>query len=72
MISLIQANLNSSWDTQDLLMQTVRERGIDVAIVSEHKATSSNPRWTISSNGTCAVELVGQPSLTPIAQVRLG
>ena len=44
-MKFLQLNLGRGKDTQDLLMQTARERGADVLLISEQYKWSAKFAW---------------------------
>ena len=44
-MKFLQLNLGRGKDAQDLLMQTARERGADVLLISERYKWSENSAW---------------------------
>ena len=44
-VKFLQLNLGRGRDAQDLLMQTARERGADVLLISERYKWSENSSW---------------------------
>ena len=44
-MQFLQLNLGRGKDTQDLLMQTAREREADVLLISEQYKWSKNSAW---------------------------
>ena len=44
-MKFLQLNLGRGKDAQDLLMQTARERGADVLLISEQYKWSENSAW---------------------------
>ena len=44
-VKFLQLNLGRGRDAQDLLMQTARERGVDVLLISEQYKWSENSSW---------------------------
>lgn len=57
MFQVLQVNLNHCWVAQQLLLQTVAERGIDVVIVSDYNRQmgGSAQQWVASSDSKCAI-----------------
>lgn len=55
MIKLLQANLNRSNVANSLLAQLVRERNVDVVMVSEQYQNSQRPTWYSDILGTAAI-----------------
>ncbi|XP_060881671.1 uncharacterized protein LOC132953154 [Metopolophium dirhodum] len=56
MIKVIQINLNHCWTAQQLLMQTISERGIDVTIISDYyKEIGDDQQWASSADSKCAI-----------------
>ncbi|XP_072750497.1 uncharacterized protein [Anoplolepis gracilipes] len=52
----MQANINHARRAQDLLLQTIAERGIGLAIVSEpYCPPLKHPNWRVDGSGTVAV-----------------
>ncbi|XP_072746722.1 uncharacterized protein [Anoplolepis gracilipes] len=52
----IQANINHARRAQDLLLQTIAERGIGLAIVWEpYRSPSNHPNWKVDGSGTVAI-----------------
>ncbi|XP_072764638.1 uncharacterized protein [Anoplolepis gracilipes] len=52
----LQANINHARRAHDLLLQTITERGIGLAIVSEpYRPPSKHPNWRVDGSGTVAV-----------------
>ncbi|XP_070141595.1 uncharacterized protein [Drosophila kikkawai] len=58
-MQLIQLNLKHCRAAQDLLMQTVRERGSEVAILSEPYRTGNSQGWATDRTGKAALWLCG-------------
>lgn len=55
-VKLLQTNLNHARQTQNLFCNTLRERGIGLAIVAEpHIIPENNPNWVGSTCGTVAI-----------------
>lgn len=56
-IKVLQVNLNHCWAAQQLLLQTIAERGIDVVIVSDYnRHMGASPlQWVTSTDGKCAI-----------------
>ena len=54
-MKLLQVNLNHCRDAQDLLMQTIAQDKIDVAIISEPYGVDGNLRWLRSKDGKAAI-----------------
>jgi len=64
MISFLQINLHRSSAAQNLLQQTVAERGSQVLLLSEQSWTPvADERWTPSTDGSCAVVLTSTADL---------
>ncbi|CAI6362475.1 unnamed protein product [Macrosiphum euphorbiae] len=56
MIKVIQINLNHCWTAQQLISQTVRDRNIDVLLISDyHRGFEGDPRWIDSADLKCGV-----------------
>ncbi|EDW49520.1 GM16507 [Drosophila sechellia] len=55
MMRLIQLNLNHCTATQDLLVQTVRERRVELALLSEPYRTADNPDWAFDRTKKAAI-----------------
>lgn len=62
-MKLIQINLNHCEAAQDLLHQTIREIGADVAILSEQYKTYDNNSWAADSSNRAAIWACGKLSL---------
>ncbi|CAI6374150.1 unnamed protein product [Macrosiphum euphorbiae] len=55
-IGVIQINLNNSWTAQQLLLQTMAERGSRVAVLSEYnRPMGDSDHWAESLDRKCAV-----------------
>jgi len=55
-IGVIQVNLNKSWTAQQLLLQTMAERGSHIAVLSEHnRSMGDSEHWAESLDRKCAV-----------------
>jgi hypothetical protein len=56
-IKVLQVNLNHCWAAQQLLLQTIAERGIDVVVVSDYNLHmgASPQQWVTSMDGKCAI-----------------
>ncbi|XP_068140371.1 uncharacterized protein [Drosophila tropicalis] len=67
-LNFIQVNLNHCAVAQDLLHQTVREGGYDLALVSEPYRSERNADWVSDINGKSAIWSCGTSSL-PIEEV---
>ncbi|XP_011859144.1 PREDICTED: uncharacterized protein LOC105556660 [Vollenhovia emeryi] len=68
---LLQANVNHSPHAQDLLQQSMVERGFTLAIVAEpHRPPRSSPYWAVGQAGDSVAirwrSVPGGPSTTPI------
>ena len=50
-LKLLQLNLNHCEAAQDLLMQTVRDLSVDVAILSEPYKTRTHDQWVEDATG---------------------
>lgn len=60
MMRILQLNLNHCVAAQDLLMQTVREEHIDVAIIAEQYKDLRGPCWKADASGSAAVWVCGE------------
>ncbi|XP_011867953.1 PREDICTED: uncharacterized protein LOC105562057 [Vollenhovia emeryi] len=60
---LLQANVNHSPHAQDLLQQSMTERGFTLAIVSEpHRAPENSPYWAVGrERGSVAIRWRSEP-----------
>ena len=54
-VNILQINLNRSGVAQDLAIQTARERGVDVIIVSEQNRGIPDAMWHEDQRGDAAV-----------------
>lgn len=54
-IKVLQINLNNCKDAHYLLMHTLMERGVDVALVSEPYLKKGGGKWAISGNGLTGI-----------------
>jgi len=55
-IGVIQINLNNSWTAQQLLLQTMAERGSGIAVLSEYnRKMGDSDHWVASLDRKCAV-----------------
>ena len=61
-MKLLQLNLGREKDAQDLLMQTARERGADVLLISEQYKWSKNSAWYQDASRRACI-LVCNPDL---------
>lgn len=53
---VVQINLNHCWAAQQLLLQTMAERGATLAVISDYnRAMGDSDHWVGSSDGKCAV-----------------
>jgi hypothetical protein len=52
---LLQTNLGRSRRAQDLLSQTIRERGVALAVVAEPYCISDVPDWDGDLNGLIGI-----------------
>jgi len=68
-MQLIQLNLNHCRPAQDLLKQTVRELGSEVAILSEPYRVESSSDWVTDRTGEAALWLCGV-SVPPMRDTR--
>jgi len=61
---VLQVNLNHCWAAQQLLLQTVAERGIDVVVVSDYNRQmgGSAHQWVASADGKCAIYVASTSS----------
>lgn len=59
-MKLLQLNLNHCEAAQALLTQTIRELGVDVAILSEPYRHYDNTVWTADATGTAAIWTCGK------------
>nr|XP_041633309.1 uncharacterized protein LOC121503173 [Drosophila kikkawai] len=66
---VVQLNLNHCAAAHDLLSQSIRERGVDVAAISEPYRVGPGPYWAVDSSGKAALWSCG---ITPkrMADVR--
>lgn len=56
MLKCLQINLNRSYGAQNLFVQTMAEREIDIGIISEpNNCPSSNPLWIVDRLGLAAI-----------------
>lgn len=55
MIRVLQGNLHRSTTAQNLLLQLVREKSIDIAIISEQHHNQNNQKWYVDDLGTAAI-----------------
>nr|XP_041630267.1 uncharacterized protein LOC121501845 [Drosophila kikkawai] len=62
-MKVIQINLNHCAAAQDLLSQTVREHGTDLAVLSEPYRGGRNHNWAVDSSGKAALWVCGTASL---------
>ncbi|XP_041632470.1 uncharacterized protein [Drosophila kikkawai] len=62
-MKVIQINLNHCAAAQDLLSQTVREYGTDLAVLSEPYRGGRNHNWAVDSSGKAALWVCGTTSL---------
>jgi len=71
MIRLLQVNLNHCIAAQALLEQTIRERRINVAIISEphHRETFCPRSWICDRSGKAAIWLCGTQT-SPLSDTR--
>lgn len=53
--NFMQVNLNHTSSAQDLLLQTMAEEGVDVALVSEPYRIPKHPLWMGDENGQAAI-----------------
>lgn len=56
---VIQVNLNHTWAAQDLLMQTMAEQDIELAIISEPYGVPNHPKWIGDTGGRAAIAWQG-------------
>lgn len=70
MARIVQINLNHCSAAQDLLMQTMAEKCIDIAIISEQYRNLDSPLWINSIDSTAAIYARGSSASgpTPIAR----
>lgn len=55
-IGVIQINLNNSWTAQQLLLQTIAERGSCIVVLSEHnRPMGDSDHWIESLDKKCAL-----------------
>lgn len=56
-MKVLQVNLNHCWAVQQLLLQTIAERGIDVVVVSDYNRQMgvSAQQWVASMDSKCAI-----------------
>ncbi|XP_070142386.1 uncharacterized protein [Drosophila kikkawai] len=52
---VVQLNLNHCAAAHDLLSQSIRERGVDVAAISEPYKVGPGPHWAVDSSGKAAL-----------------
>lgn len=70
---ILQLNLNHCEAAQDLLMQTVRDLKIDVAVLSEQYRHMDNPCvWITDASGRAAIWIDGRTFLQEAPQVLTG
>ncbi|XP_053603709.1 uncharacterized protein LOC128680832, partial [Plodia interpunctella] len=62
-VTFLQANLNHSARAQDLLLQSMAEWDLDVAVVAEPYAVPSLPHWAGDLDGLVAI--VARPGAAP-------
>lgn len=57
MFTVLQINLNRSYGAQNLFVQTMAERGAEIAIISEPNncPSASNPLWFVDKTGLAAI-----------------
>ena len=61
-MKFLQLNLGWGRDAQDLLMQTAKERGADVLLISEQYKWSENSSWFQDASRRAGI-LVSSPDL---------
>src|ERR1700710_29264 len=64
---LLQLNLNNCEVAQDLLRQTVAEKQIDVAIVSEHYRRGDGCTWVADTTDKAAIWVCGRFPVQEVA-----
>ena len=62
-MKFLQLNLGRGKDGQDLLMQTAREKGADVLLISEQHKWSENSSWFQNASRRAGI-LVCNPDLS--------
>lgn len=61
-LRIVQANLNHVSAAQNLFLQTVAERGVDLGIVAEPYRIPSHLHWAGDTEGLAAVVWGGRPA----------
>lgn len=62
---VLQCNLNHCRNAQHLLMQSIAENGVGLAIVAEPYAVPDHPRWFGDNLGSVAVYWAGRDDMPP-------
>ncbi|CAH2106187.1 unnamed protein product [Euphydryas editha] len=69
-LSVLQANVNNCAGAQDLLLQSMAEWSIDVAIVAEPYAVPPSPHWVGDTEDLVAIKV--RPGAGPPSSSRRG
>lgn len=66
LMKVLQTNQNHCWTAQQLLMQTIAERDIDVTIISDYyRQFADAQHWVSSMDKKCAIYIPAKSAVTP-------